>query len=203
MSIRGSKLAQTKKEFKENSTLNKKIDSTESKTTNNIEEKQEDNSPQIKVDYKSSNYFYNDEDYFKGYPYKRLDYYNTNDNKRKYNIESNSSHITVENEDGIIKYIPNNKMNYNYQYNNYNDISPKKNNNYIEISSHKNLDYYDDNENSEYSENNDNENIYYDNENEEYENRPKMRKYNQYQENINFYLAPKKKKTNQKSKYYN
>ena len=38
MSIRGSKLAQTKKEFKENSTLNKKIDSTESKTTNNIEE---------------------------------------------------------------------------------------------------------------------------------------------------------------------
>ena len=194
MSIRGSKLAQTKKEFKENSTLNKKIDSTESKTTNNIEEKQEDNSPQIKVDYKSSNYFYNDEDYFKGYPYKRLDYYNTNDNKRKYNIESNSSHITVENEDGIIKYIPNNKMNYNYQYNNYNDISPKKNNNYIEISSHKNLDYYDDNENSEYSENNDNENIYYDNENEEYENRPKMRKYNQYQENINFYLAPKKKK---------
>ena len=194
MSIRGSKLAQTKKEFKENSALNKKIDSTESKTTNNIEEKQEDNSPQIKVDYKSSNYFYNDEDYFKGYPYKRLDYYNTNDNKRKYNIESNSSHITVENEDGIIKYIPNNKMNYNYQYNNYNDISPKKNNNYIEISSHKNLDYYDDNENSEYSENNDNENIYYDNENEEYENRPKMRKYNQYQENINFYLAPKKKK---------
>ena len=72
MSIRGSKLAQTKKEFKENSTLNKKIDSTESKTTNNIEEKQEDNSPQIKVDYKSSNYFYNDEDYFKGYPYKRF-----------------------------------------------------------------------------------------------------------------------------------
>ena len=204
MSIRCSKLAQTKKQFNENSPLNKKIDSAESKTTNNNEEKQEDNTPQIKVDYKSSNYFYNDEDYFKGYPYKRLDYYNTNDNKRKYNIDSNSSHITVENEDGIIKYIPNNKINYNYnyQYNNYNDISPKKNNNYIEISSHKNLDYYDDNENSEYSENNDNENIYYDNENEEYENRmmsnePKMR-YNQYQENINFYLAPNTKQIKKK-----
>ena len=172
MSIHSSKLAQTKKEFNEKSTLKKKIDSTESKTTNNNEEKQEDNSPQIKVDYTNSNYYYNDEDYFKGYPYKRLDYYNTNDNKRKYNIESNSSHITVENEDGIIKYIPNNKINYNYNYhhyNNYNDISPKNNNNYIEISSHKYLGYYDDNENSEYSENNDNENIYYDNENEEYE----------------------------------
>ena len=205
MSIRCSKLAQTKKQLNENSALKKKIDTSESKTTNNNEEKQEDNSPQIKVDYKNSNYYYNDEDYFKGYPYKRLEYYNTNDNKRKYNIDSNSSHITVENEDGIIKYIPNNKINYNYNYhyNNYNDISPKKNNNYIEISSHKNLDYYDDNENSEYSENNDNENIYYDNENEEYENRmmnnnQKMRKYYQYQENINFYLAPKNKQIKKK-----
>ena len=198
MSIRRSNLTPSTKEFISNSNKNRR-DDTENEITHNNEEKIEDNRPKLKVDYKSSNYFYNDVDYYKEYPYKRMDFYfNTNENKRKYNIESNSSHITVENEDGYIKYIPNK----NYNYNNYNDIPTQKNNNYIEISSHKN-EYYDDN--SEYSENNDNENLYYDN--EEYENgiinsnsnSPDI-KYNQYRDNINFYLAPNKvpiKKKNQ------
>ena len=203
MSIYHSKLAQSMKDIKSNSAAKAKIDNTESKIRKKNDEMLEDNSPKIKVDYKNSNYFYNDADYYN--PYKRIEYYNTNDNRHKYNIESNSSHITVENEEGIIRYIP---KKINYYYSTYNELpTQKNNNNYIEISSHKNIDYYGDNENdnSEYSENNYNynENMYYDNENEYYDNRildnqsPKM-KYNQYQENINFYLGPQKRQIKNK-----
>ena len=203
MSMYHSKLAQSMKDIKSNSAAKAKIDNTESKIRKKNDEMLEDNSPKIKVDYKNSNYFYNDADYYN--PYKRIEYYNTNDNRHKYNIESNSSHITVENEEGIIRYIP---KKINYYYSTYNELpTQKNNNNYIEISSHKNIDYYGDNENdnSEYSENNYNynENMYYDNENEYYDNRildnqsPKM-KYNQYQENINFYLGPQKRQIKNK-----
>ncbi len=207
MSILGPKLAQSLKDYKNKFSIKNKMENSGTKTSETNEEKtEEENRSKISIDYKSSNYFYNnDEDYFKVYPFKRMEYYNTNDNKGKYNIDSNTSHITVENEDGIIKYIPT-KLNYNY---NYNDISPQNNINYIEISSHKNIDYYDDNDGSEYSENNDNENIYYengnenDNDNEEYNNRllnkVKSSKYGQYQNNINVYLAPKIKQMKKKS----
>ena len=198
MSIHRSKMAQSMKDIKANSAIKAKIDTTESKISKKSDEMQEENSPKIKVDYKNSNYFYNDVDYFN--PYKRIEYYNTNDNRHKYNIDSNSSHITVENEDGIIGYYPK-KNSYNYNYANYNDRPAQKNNNYIEISSHKNIDYYGDNENdnSDYSENNDNENMYY--ENEDYDNainQSQRMKYNQFQENINFYLGPKKKQMKKK-----
>ena len=204
MNIYHSKRLQPKKEFRENSNLINKINSTDIKLPKNNDVNQNNNSPKIKVDYKNSNYYYNDSDYFKDYPYKRFEYYNTNDNRRKYNIESNSSHITVENEDGVIKYIPKKaSYNYNYNFTSYNDIPTQKNNNYIEISSHKNFDYYDDNDGSEYSENNENENFYYENDNdidnEEYDNRvittnkSQRLKYNQYPGNINVYLAPKTK----------
>ena len=203
MSIRRPIITTGIKKYNVHSTKNR-IDDLENDILNNKEKIEE--MPKLKVDYKNSNYFYNDVDCFREYPYKKRDlYYNPNESKRKYNIESNSSHITVENEDGYIKYIPNK----NYNNYNYNDIPAQKNNNYIEISSHKN-EYYDDN--SEYSEgegepgdndnDNDNDNMYYDN--EEYENgminngasSPAGYKYNQYQENINFYLAPKKKNQN-------
>ena len=182
----------------------------------------EDAMPKLKMDYKSNNYFYNEIDCFKEYPpyNKRIRgyyYTNSNENKRQYNIESNSSHITVENEDGYIKHIPNKNYNsYNYSNYNYNNIPIQNNNNYIEIGSHKN-EYYDDN--SEYSENNDgdndnendneNDNIYYDNEDYENDNgiltndsNSNMNspgggvKYQQYQENIHLYLAPTKKNPN-------
>ena len=194
MNIYHSKRLQPKKEFRGNSNIINKINSTDTKLPKNNDVKQDNNSPTLKVDYKNSNYYYNDSDYFKDYPYKRFEYYNTNDSRRKYNIESNSSHITVENEDGVIKYIPKKaSFNYNYNYTNYNDIPTQKNNNYIEISSHKNIDYYDDNDGSDYSENNDNE---------EYYNRvittnqSQRLKYNQYPGNINVYLAPKTKMKN-------
>ena len=192
MSFHRSKIAQSMKEYKDNSNIKMKLDNIDNKKIEKNEEKIKDIRPKMKVDYKNSNYFYNEEDYYKEYPYKRIEYY-SNENKGKYgkyNIESNSSHITVENEDGIIKYIPN-KGNYNYNYNNYNEISSQKNNKYVEISNNKNNDYYDDN--SDFSDNNE----YY--ENEEYENgiinnnSPRI-KYNQLQENIDYYLAPKKQK---------
>ena len=163
MSFHRSKIAQSMKEYKDNSNIKMKLDNIDNKKIEKNEEKIKDIRPKMKVDYKNSNYFYNEEDYYKEYPYKRIEYY-SNENKGKYgkyNIESNSSHITVENEDGIIKYIPN-KGNYNYNYNNYNEISSQKNNKYVEISNNKNNDYYDDN--SDFSDNNE----YY--ENEEYEN---------------------------------
>ena len=192
MSAHRSKIVQSMKEYSNNPKLKKNIDNIE-----NSDEKIKANRPNIKVDYKSSNYFYNDEDYFKEYPYKRIEYYNSNDNRGKYNIESNSSHITVENEDGIIKYIPN-KPNYNYNYNNYNDISSKKNNKYVEINNNKNNDYYDDN--SDYSENNEYyENDEYENENGIINNNSPRIKYKQLQENINYYLAPNAKQIKKKN----
>ena len=199
MSILRPKLAQSLKDYKEKSSFKSKIENSGAKTSETNEEKtEEEKRPNINIDYKSSNYFYNnDEDYFKVYPYKRMEYYNTNDNRGKYNIDSNSSHITVENEDGFIKYIP--TKNYNY---NYNDISPQKNINYIEISSHKNNDYYDDIDNSEYSENNDNdnENLYYENVEGIINNNKSTRiKYNHLERNINCYLPPNKKQIKKKS----
>lgn len=199
MSILRPKLAQSLKDYKEKSSFKSKIENSGAKTSETNEEKtEEEKRPNINIDYKSSNYFYNnDEDYFKVYPYKRMEYYNTNDNRGKYNIDSNSSHITVENEDGFIKYIP--TKNYNY---NYNDISPQKNINYIEISSHKNNDYYDDIDNSEYSENNDNdnENLYYENVEGIINNNKSTRiKYNHLKRNINCYLPPNKKQIKKKS----
>ena len=205
MNILRSKLTQSTKEIKNNPNLRNKIDTIGSQYMSSNDKKMKENSPRMKMDYQSNNYFYNEEGYFNEYPYKRFEYYNTNDNKQKYNIESNSSHITVENEDSVIKYFPNNK-NYNYNYTKYNYIPTQKNNNYIEISSHKNIDYYDDdNDNSDYSDNNENDNIYSLNESEnKYENRNRLYKsqrlkYNPYQENINYYLPKKKliKKKNQ------
>ena len=198
MSILRPKLAQSLKDYKEKSSFKSKIENSGAKTSETNEEKtEEEKRPNINIDYKSSNYFYNnDEDYFKVYPYKRMEYYGTNDNRGKYNIDSNSSHITVENEDGLIKYIPT-KINYNY---NYNDISPQKNINYIEISSHKNNDYYDDIDNSEYSENNDNENLFYENIEGIINNNKSTRiKYNHLKRNINCYLPPNKNQIKKKS----
>ena len=198
MSIHHSKLAQSSKKSKDNSNIKYKVDNSERKISKKSIEKQDGNTSQLKYDYKNGNYYYNDEDYSKEYPYQRLEYFNPNDKKYKYNIDSNNSHITVENEDGIIKY---EKINYNYT--NYNNISNQKNNHFFEISSHKNTDYYDDN-NSEDSENN----IFYENENdnEEFENKIRKNKslrkkyhYNQYQENIHFYLEPSPKQTKKKS----
>ena len=62
----------------------------------------------LKVDYKSPNYFYNDEDY-EDYPDNKLKY---SINNYKYNNETSDSYITVEHEDGNIKYIPKNDFEY-------------------------------------------------------------------------------------------
>ena len=133
MNILRSKLTQSTKEIKNNPNLRNKIDTIGSQYMSSNDKKMKENSPRMKMDYQSNNYFYNEEGYFKEYPYKRFEYYNTNDNKQKYNIESNSSHITVENEDSVIKYFPNNK-NYNYNYTKYNYIPTQKNDDWQIIS---------------------------------------------------------------------
>ena len=132
----------------------------------------------IKVDYNSSNYFYNDEDYYDDYPYNKMEYYDTSQKERRYNNETNDSYVTVEHEDGNIQYMP------------------KK---YVEIKrasnmykNDKNIEYYDD----EDSENNynDTDNGYYENENEDdYEQEilghPNTAKNRQYQNINNYYLT--------------
>ena len=121
----------------------------------------------LKVDYKSPNYFYNDEDY-EDYPDNKLKY---SINNYKYNNETSDSYITVEHEDGNIKYIPKNDFEYKRS-------SPPYN---IE----KNDDY--EQENSEDSDNIDNnyENDY-EYEQEVINNQMPMNRYNHYR-NINKY----------------
>ena len=134
----------------------------------------------IKVDYNSSNYFYNDEDYYDDYPYNKMEYYDKPLKERRYNNDTNDSYVTVEHEDGNIQYIP------------------KK---YVEIKrasnmykNDKNIEYYDD----EDSENNynDTENMYYENENENEDDydqetieHPSTEKHYQYQNINNYYLT--------------
>lgn len=199
MSIHHPKLVQSSKRFKDNQSIKYKVDNSEKRISKkSIDRQDKKNTSEIKYDYKNGNYYYNDEDYSKEYPYQRLEYLNANDKKYKYNIDSNSSHLTIENEDGIIKYIPE-KINYNYT--NFNTISNQKVNNFYEIGSHKNTEYFDDN-NSEDSINN----IFYENDNEECQNKIRKNKsarkkyyFNQFQENIHFYLEPSTKQTKKNS----
>ena len=130
----------------------------------------------IKVDYNSSNYFYNDEDYYEDYPYNKMEYIDKSQKVRRYNNETNDSYVTIEHEDGNIQYIP------------------KK---YVEIKrasnmykSDKNIEYYDD----EDSDNNynDTDDVYYENE-DDYEKEiigyPSTAKNHHYQKINNYYLT--------------
>ena len=132
----------------------------------------------IKVDYNSSNYFYNDEDYYDEYPYNKMEYYDKPKNKRRYNNDTNDSYVTVEHEDGNIQYI-------SKKY-----VEIKRGSNMYKNG--KNIEYYDD----EDSENNYNEteNVYYENEDEDdYEqeilDHPSTFKHHQYQNINNYYLT--------------
>ena len=146
-------------------TNNLKSNPVKTKNTQSKNAKLIDKKNNLKVDYKNPNYLYNDEDY-EDYPDNKLKYYLNN---YKYNNETSDSYITVEQEDGNIKYIPKNYLEYK-------GSSPPLYN--VE----KN-DYYQ--ENSEDSENNENnyENDYvYDQEVDD--NQLPMNRYNQYR-NIN------------------
>ena len=145
------------------------------KNSNNIEKRRN-----IKVDYNSSNYFYNDEDYYEDYAYNKMEYYDKNqkDNNR-YNKDTSDSYITVEQEeDGHLKYIPK-------SYVDYKASSPH-------MYKNKNIEYYQE----EDSDNNynGNEDIYYENEDDydqEILSHQSPRKQYQYQKVNNYYLTQK------------
>ena len=107
----------------------------------------------IKVDYNSNNYFYNDEDYGDEYPSYKYEYYEKNKKDNKYNNETNDSYVTVEQEDGRIKYLPKNYVEYKR--------SPPS------IYNNQKVEYYEENsEDYENNYNNGNNNVYYENEDE-------------------------------------
>ena len=108
----------------------------------------------IKVDYNSNNYFYNEEDYVNDYPYNKVEYYDRREKDRKYNKETNDSYITVEHEDGHMKYYPKNYVDYKSSSRPYNN---KK------VDYEENSDDYDYNCNKENDNDNDNVNMYYEN----------------------------------------
>ena len=126
---------------------------TQTKKPQNKDSKLIDKKRNIKVDYNSNNYFYNDEDYGDEYPYHKVEYYEKNQKGIKYNNETNDSYVTVEQEDGRIKYVPKNYVEYKRS------SRPVYQNNKEE--------YYEENsEDSENNYNNENDNVYYDNEDE-------------------------------------
>ena len=158
---RGGSIPTVTKKIKQNPTKTK---TTQNKTSKLIEKKRN-----IKMDYKSNNYFYNDEDNEDEYPENKLKYSQNNFNF-KYNNETSDSYITVEQEDGHMKYVPKNYLEYKRS-------SPPLYN--------ERNDYYQ--ENSEDSDNNYNREKNYDN---EYEYDPElinnqlaMNRYNQYNKN--------------------
>ena len=113
------------------------------------------NNKRIKMDYKSNNYFYNEND-ANNEDDRYADYYDHTQKEQKYNHDTNDSYITVEQEDGNIKSVPKYLMEYNNRGN-----TPYINQPY---------DYYEGNSGEyENDEGLDNDEMYYENEEEEYE----------------------------------
>ena len=74
------------------------------------------NNKRIKMDYKSNNYFYNEND-ANNEDDRYADYYDHTQKEQKYNHDTNDSYITVEQEDGNIKSVPKYLMEYNNRRN--------------------------------------------------------------------------------------
>ena len=157
------------------------------------EQQIKNNNQKIKVDYNSSNYFYsndninnNNED--EGY----VEYYDNNQKSQKYNRETSDSYITVEQEDGNFKSVPN----YYIEYNNNRRNSPyyKKDN----------YEYYEENSGDyENDEGIENDEMYYEND-EEYEqeeideHQSPKNNYRRYQNINNYYTTQNKNDNNNK-----
>ena len=113
------------------------------------------NNKRIKMDYKSNNYFYNEND-TNNEEDRYGEYYDHTQKEQKYDHETNDSYITVEQEDGNFKSVPKYLMEYNNQRN-----SP-----YINQQQYD--EYYEGNSGEYENEELDNDEMYYENE-EEYE----------------------------------
>ena len=108
----------------------------------------------IKIDYNSSNYLYNDEDDdFDDYPYNKMNYLGKTQINEGYSNKTNDNYITVEHEDGHIKYIRKNYVEFKPIYKNKNyeffqededfENNDNNNNNRTENMQYKNLEDYD------------------------------------------------------------
>ena len=145
---------------------------------NQIQQKKSilDKKRKIKVDYNSNNYFYHDDEYYGDYPYNKVNYYDKSKKDNRYNNDTNDSYVTVEQEDGQIKYMTKNYIEY------------KRSSPYMYKDS-KNIQNYED-EDSENNYNN-TENVYYENE-DDYEQQMEHsspRNNFQYQNINNYYLT--------------
>lgn len=169
-----------KQENKINNLKNIKI---RNRQGNNSEER-----PCLKVFYKSSNFFYNNDgsDGYCNYQgnrnnfhFGRKVYNNSNNSISSYNKDSNTNNMNLDYENDYLKYIPF-KKNSQYFYNDCSNISSQMmkmnlynknnsqsnlNNSFSDNINDRNIEYYDDNIIGD-SENNFNENDYYINENE-------------------------------------
>ena len=131
---------------KTNVVLPRKAKKTQQITTNN---------KKIKMDYKSSNYFYNEND-TNNEDDRYEEYYDHTLKEQKYNQDTNDSYVTVEQEDGNFKSVPK----YYMEYNN------RRNTPYI----NQQYEYYEGNSGEyENDEGLDNDEMYYEHEEEEYE----------------------------------
>ena len=74
------------------------------------------NNKKIKMDYKSNNYFYNEND-TNNEDDRYAEYLDHTQKDQKYNHETNDSYVTVEQEDGNIKSVPKYLMDYNNRRN--------------------------------------------------------------------------------------
>jgi len=92
---------------KTNVVLPRKAKKTQQITTNN---------KKIKMDYKSSNYFYNEND-TNNEDDRYEEYYDHTLKEQKYNQDTNDSYVTVEQEDGNFKSVPKYYMEYNNRRN--------------------------------------------------------------------------------------
>ena len=119
----------------------------------------------IKVDYNSNNYFYNDEEYYGNYPYQKREFYDKRSKNYKYNNETNDSYVTVEQEDGNVKYV-------SKKYVEFKRAHP---------SIYNNEEYYE--------ENSEDDNMYYENEDEDEQDFQSPKGYNQYQGMNKYYLT--------------
>ena len=149
------------------------------------EQQMKNNTQDIKLDYKSSNFFYNDNHTNNDKEIYTAHYYDRNQKNQSYNRETNESYMEVEQEDGNIKIVPKNYIEYN------------NNRNTPYVYNNQNYEYYDENRDeyeNESDEGIDNDEMYYENE-EEYEQddveeqQSPKNNYNQYPKVNKYYMT--------------
>jgi len=124
------------------------------KTSNKMNSNMVSRKRKIKIDYNSSNYMYNDEnDDYDDYPYTKINYLGKTQINEGYSNKTNDNYITVEHEDGHIKYIRKNYVEFKPIYKNKNyeffqededfESNDTNNNNRNENIQYKDLDEYD------------------------------------------------------------